>query len=124
MFENFNVLPRMFMCIGAFLVAISVSPQSALANQLTNEEFAQQIVGKTLLAKRRGMTMRLVFAPEGTLSMKALLMKASGTWRYSKQGVCITMETGPRKGTNCVTFERIGKNKYKSSEGKIFTLKN
>lgn len=94
----------------------------ASAEPLTNEAFQQRIVGKTLVAKRMGMTMRMRFEADGTVSMKAPIGSGAGTWVFSGEQVCTTMTSGPRKGSRCGQLIDLGNGKFKNAQGVTLTL--
>ncbi|MCF6315651.1 MAG: hypothetical protein L3J30_05040 [Marinosulfonomonas sp.] len=106
--------------MGAALPALP----AAAAEILTKSQISQQIIGKTMTTSRKGMRVRMTYNVDGTVAMKALVMSASGTWKYNGDGVCMQMNSGPRKGETCVTFESLGDNKYRNSEGMILTVQN
>ena len=112
---------------GSLLVAsafaIGASPAiAASGTQLTKEQISQKIIGKTLMGKRMGMPVQILYKVDGTITMKAPFMSGSGTWTYSNNGICMTMTRGPRRGKNCITFQHLGDNKYRNSKGLNFTI--
>ncbi|MEL6745566.1 MAG: hypothetical protein AAFO68_08905 [Pseudomonadota bacterium] len=107
------------MALVAYASQIGVS---AYAGPLTKEAFQQRIVGKTLVAKRMGMTMRMRFEADGTVSMKAPFGSGAGTWVFSGDQVCTTMTSGPRKGSRCGQLTDLGNGKFKNAQGVTLTL--
>jgi hypothetical protein len=107
----------------ALILAMSFmfSPLLA-ATKLTKEQIASQIIGKTLNAKRMGIPVRILYAKDGKVQMKFPIFSGHGTWKYNGDGVCMNIVKGPRKGETCVTFEKIGENRYRNSEGIEFTI--
>ena len=109
--------------LSAFCFSI-MSMSAAVAETLTKEQISQQIVGKTLIANQMGMKINMIYKPDGTVTMKALLMSGSGTWSYNDNGICMLMTSGPRRGETCVTFEHLGGKKYLNSEGATLTVQD
>ncbi len=114
-------IPRSLL-ITSLLMGVAL-PASA-GETLTKPHISQQIIGKTLMTSRKGMRVRMTYNVDGTVAMKALVMSAFGTWEYKGGGVCMQMNSGPRKGETCVTFEALGDNKYRNSEGMVLTVQN
>ncbi len=104
------------------LLATPLSAQAASSEALTREQIAQQIIGKTLNAKRLGMSVRIFYKSDGTVTMKFPLMSGAGTWVYHGDGVCMTLTSGPKRGKTCVTFEYLGGTRYRNSEGIEFDV--
>lgn len=96
----------------------------AVAEIMSKDRIAKEIIGKTLTTSRKGMTVRLQYNTDGTVRMKAFIMSGGGTWKYSDNGVCMTMTSGPKKGETCVTFEHLGGNKYRNSQGMVLTAQD
>ncbi len=90
---------------------------------MSKNQIEQQLIGKTLLSKRNGISVRLLFSDDKTVQMKALIMSASGTWAYRDNGLCMNLTSGPKKGETCMEFEDLGDGKYRNSEGMILTVK-
>ena len=99
------------------------STSSVAAEILPPQQISQQIVGRKLTASRMGMRVDMIYASDGTVSMKSLLMSGSGSWSYSANGICMVMISGPRRGKTCVTFEPLGGGKYVNSEGITLTVR-
>ncbi|HEY9057259.1 MAG TPA: hypothetical protein VIN77_08935 [Aurantimonas sp.] len=102
---------------------LGIGPTASVAAEiLTPQQISQQIVGRKLTASRMGMRVDMTYEPNGTVSMKTMLMSGSGRWSYSTNGICMVMTSGPRRGKTCVTFESLGGGKYVNSEGIILTV--
>ena len=91
---------------------------------MTKDEIASTLIGNTLSTSRKGMPVRLTYNTDGSVAMKAMIMTAKGTWRYSNDGLCMNMTSGPRKGETCVTFTDLGDGRYLNSQGMTLTIKN
>lgn len=110
--------------IATMSAALSFGTLGAQASStMTQEEIASTLIGNTLSTSRKGMPVRLTYNTDGSVSMKAMIMSAKGTWRYSDTGLCMTMTSGPRKGETCVSFTALGGGKFLNSEGMTLTLK-
>ncbi len=105
----------------AILAALSAIVTPAMAENMSKEQISRQIIGKTLIASRKGMKVRLRYNTDGTVRLKAFVISGSGTWEYSDNGLCMDMTSGPKKGRTCVRFEHLGGNKYRNSEGTVLT---
>lgn len=95
--------------------AFGIAP--ALAGAMTGEQIAQQIVGKELEAKRNGMKVRLRYRIDGSVTMQALIFSGEGTWALNGDELCMTLTRGPRQGVTCHSFEDLGNDRYRNSEG-------
>jgi len=104
-------------------VLVALIPLSAMSGEaLTQEQIAREIIGKDITAKRKGVSVRLKYLPDGNVTMKAMLISQSGTWEYEGDGICMTMTSGPRKGRNCMTFTHLGGAEFLNSEGLTMTV--
>ena len=95
---------------------------SLAAGNLSQEQIAKEIIGKTLDAKRMGMSVKILYKADGTVKMKFPIFSGAGTWKYEGDGLCMLITSGPKTGKTCVTFEYLGNNKYRNSEGIEFTI--
>ncbi len=102
--------------------ALTATTLPATAEIMSTDMIAKEIIGKTLTATRKGMNVRLQYNTDGSVQMKAFVISGSGTWKYSNNGICMNMTSGPKKGETCVTFEHLGGNKYRNSEGLVLTV--
>jgi hypothetical protein len=105
----------------AILAALTVTVTPASAENMSKEQITRQIIGKTLITSRKGMKVRLRYNTDGTVRLKAFVISGGGTWEYSDDGLCMNMTSGPKKGRTCVSFEHLGGNKYRNSEGAVLT---
>ncbi len=108
----------------AILAALTVTMTPAIAKNMSKEQISQQIIGKTLIASRKGMKVRLRYNTDGTVRLKAFVISGRGTWEYSDDGLCMDMTSGPKKGRTCVSFEHLGGNKYRNSEGTVLSAQD
>lgn len=107
------------------VLALSVCPAIALsATTLNQDQIAQEIIGKTLNAKRMGLAVRIVYKADGTVAVVFPLISGSGTWSFDGDAICMNLDSGPRRGKTCVTFEKLDGNKFRNSEGVILTVED
>ncbi|MCF6234414.1 MAG: hypothetical protein L3J36_15125 [Rhodobacteraceae bacterium] len=102
--------------------ALTVTVLAASAESMSKDRIAREIIGKTLTATRKGVKVRLQYKVDGTVQMKAFVISGGGTWKYNDDGICMNMTSGPRKGETCVTFEHLGDNRYRNSEGLVLSV--
>ncbi|MFA7415883.1 MAG: hypothetical protein WC048_15505 [Rhizobium sp.] len=107
------------------LLGLGIIPiHSAAAAQMTNEQIAREIVGKEMTASRNGISVRLRYSPDGTVTIRTMFMSGSGTWKFGADGLCMDMTSGPKRGRTCVSFENLGDKTYRNSEGLVLTVQN
>jgi len=99
------------------------SLQSAQAKPLSVTEIKAAMVGKTIYTRSFGMSVKMIFRANGTVSASAILGTSNGTWRPKGDNqICTTFPSGPAKGTRCVTYIKTGKNRYRTSDGTNFRV--
>ncbi len=108
--------------VAVTLAALMAATLPAMAEIMSRERISKEIIGKALTATRKGMTVRLQYNTDGTVRMKAFVISGGGTWEYNGDGLCMDMTSGPKKGETCVTFEHLGGNRYRNSEGLVLTV--
>ena len=108
----------------ALTIILTVTASPATAEILTNDQIAEQIIGKTLTGKRNGMAGHLSYFADGSAKVKAFVISASGSWKYSNTGICMHMTKGPNKGKTYLTFEHLDGNKYRNSKGMTLTIQD
>jgi len=101
----------------SLLTAGMLAAGPALADTLTQAQIADQIIGKDLVGRRNGMTVRLSYNADGSVAMKAAFITGAGTWTFAGDGVCMTMTKGPKRGKTCTAFEDLGGGDFRNSEG-------
>jgi len=104
------------------MLAMTTLAGNANAETLVAEDIKSQVVGKTLVAKRMGMTMHLSIKPDGSVVAKSALMNGEGTWEIKGDQLCINIANRPGNRNPCQTFTRTGENTLESSTGMKFTL--
>ncbi len=105
----------------ALLVGLA-APHPVQANTLTAEEVQSEMLNKTIVTRRFGMRITMRYLPGGIVTANALLGSMEGTWKAHGNKICSTFPSGPAKGTSCVSFRRLGSNRYISSEGVRFRV--
>jgi len=94
----------------------------ALADSLSKAQIAGQIIGKDLVGRHNGMTVRLRYYADGRVAMKAAFITGAGTWAFAGDGLCMTLTKGPKRGKTCTTFEDLGDGSFRNSEGVILRV--
>ncbi|MDD9910567.1 MAG: hypothetical protein OXR62_12875 [Ahrensia sp.] len=102
--------------IGAFSLA------SAQARTLTQAEIQREMLNKPITTRRFGMRVSMVYRSNGTVTARALIGTFNGTWKPQGNRVCTTFPSGPAKGTRCVSYTKIGDNRYRTSDGVTFRV--
>lgn len=115
-------MPKLTTAAAIMFAAVMATSLSATAEIMSRDLITREIIGKTLTATRKGVKVRLLYDIDGTVQIKAFVISGSGTWKYNGDGLCMDMTSGPKKGETCVTFEHLGGNRYRNSEGLVFTV--
>ncbi|MCF6198562.1 MAG: hypothetical protein L3J67_04050 [Hyphomicrobiaceae bacterium] len=113
---------KKIMILSALATAALPSSPSWASDILSKQQIATEIIGKTLNAKRMGMSVKIFYKKDGTVKMHFPIFSGAGTWKYKGDGICMMLTSGPKKGKTCLTFEHLGGNKYRNSEGIEFTI--
>ncbi len=113
---------KKILVLSALAYAVLPASFSLAGDILSQKQIAKEIIGKPLNATRMGMSVKIVYKEDGTVKMKFPVFSGAGTWKYDGNGVCMLITSGPKKGKTCVTFEHLGGNKYRNSEGIEFTV--
>ena len=106
----------------AFSIAASVgafawSTAAPAVKVMSRDQIAAEIIGKPLSGKRFGMKVHMIFRADGLVEITTSFMSNRGRWKYNAAGICTIMESGPRKGEHCITFEHVGTGRFHTSEG-------
>ena len=109
--------------MSAAVMAATVAVPAAHAKRLSQQEVVAMMVGKPIVTRQFGVKVNLRFTPSGTVRAKTILGSYTGNWRRgSGRSICTSFPTGPAKGTQCVTYEALGGNKYRTSKGTVFSV--
>ncbi len=103
----------------AILVAFCV--EGSAQEVLSGSDIRSRIVGHSFHGKKGIMSVSLLYAEDGTVSMKAPMGTGTGTWALSDNQLCVKMLTGPRKMDDCLTFTRQPDGTYRASNGMRLT---
>lgn len=105
------------------LLAAMVLPSSvASAKVLSASEVRKAMLNKTINTRRFGLRIQMRYRPNGTVRVTSALGNLNGTWRARGNQFCTTFKSGPAKGTDCVSFTKIGPNRYRTSAGQRFSV--
>ena len=115
-------MKSLFFVLGFTAAGIMAGMGAIEAKQLTQSEIRAAMVGKPIFTRRFGMSVKMLYRSNGTVTAKALLGTVDGTWRAKGNRVCTTFPSGPAKGTSCVSYTKIGPNQYRTSEGVMFRV--
>jgi len=124
--NNTNTSKQIGPLIAAFVfiaTSFGLTAPSATAATMTRAEIAAEMLNKTITTRRFGLRITMRYRSNGTVSAKTLIGSVNGTWRHKGNSVCTTFNSGPSKGTSCVTFRRTGPKRYVSSEGVAFSVR-
>lgn len=110
--------------ITALAVAILTGLCAKLSAQqmLTADEISAQIVGHSFQGKKGIFSVKLHYAKEGSVIMHTPIGSGEGTWVLSGNRLCVTLTSGPRKGSECLSFIRQPDGRYQGSNGIRLTL--
>ena len=114
--------PHMKHFVWTGLLVLMTIPHAAQANTLTAEEIQAEMLNKTIVTHRFGVRVTMLYMAGGVVSARSLLGSMNGTWEARGNRICSTFPRGPAKGTSCVSFRRLGTNRYVSSEGVRFRV--
>lgn len=101
------------------VVFCALPAQPVLADAMTGAEITAQIIDKDLVTRRAGMTVHLRYDRDGSVTVRAPLFSGRGRWTLAGGTLCMTLTEGPRQGETCHTFEGMGADSYRNSEGQI-----
>jgi len=107
--------------LASSLFALSLTG-SAYAEVLSGDQLQTEVIGKTLVAKRMGMTMRMTFNEDGTITAKSAIRNGQGTWTISGNTLCIEMPMRRSNDDPCQTFSVAGDAQLTSSNGMNFKV--
>ena len=90
---------------------------SATAETLSADQIRQGVIGQSFEARRMGMTMQIAYSTDGSVRLTSAMMNADGRWHLDGDQLCVTFETGPRRGTNCSYLTALDGGAVQTSEG-------
>ncbi|MEL6574064.1 MAG: hypothetical protein AAFN63_07835 [Pseudomonadota bacterium] len=108
--QNFKMtVLSLFIVVGCAL--------SAAAGTLSASQIRQGIIGQNFEAKRMGMVMKIAYSADGRVSITSAMMNTIGRWHLDGDQLCVTFESGPRRGTNCSYLTALEDGAVQTSEG-------
>ena len=109
--------------LAAAACAAAIAAPAAHAKRLTQQEVVATMVGKPIVTRQFGVKVNLRFAASGAVKARTILGNFDGKWkRGAGDEICTTFPTGPAKGTQCVTYEALGDNRFRTSKGTVFSV--
>ncbi len=108
--------------IAVVLSAITQMPVSAQV--LDKDQFVDQIVGRELVSKKRGMKVKIKYHADGLVEIASPFFSVNGKWKFVDGKICADISSGPKKGNRCMVLNKIGPNQYQSSNGQTMTVSN
>lgn len=118
--------PRLLNRLKIATLAVAILPAlygAAAAQQLlTADEISTQIVGHKFQGRKGIMSVTLQYAKDGTMTLRTPIGPGGGNWIVSGNHLCVTLTSGPRKGSECLTFVRQPDGRYQGSNGIWLTL--
>ena len=111
------------LCGGLFLMMAACIAE---AGPLDRQGIEQNLIGKTLVAQRGGMTVRMTLRGDGGLEVKAPMGRGQGTWQIEGDLLCFNTQRQPPSGQRCQQFQMVepagGYSRVESSTGMIFQI--
>ncbi len=116
-------MTRISKIITAILATQIVVAPAATAEELTQDQVVDTMVGKPITTRSFGVKVNLRFEKNGDLTAKSFIGDYKGKWVRGKGNqICSTFDSGPAKGTQCNTYTKMGPNKYRTSSGTSFVV--
>ncbi|WP_324753927.1 hypothetical protein [Roseovarius sp. Pro17] len=117
---------RVLQCLKVTVLAIAILTAFCVKSEaqelLTADQISTQIIGHRFQGKKGIMSVTLHYAEDGSMTMQTPIGSGRGTWRLSDNQLCVTLTSGPRKGSECLTFIRNPDGRYQGSNGVRLTL--
>ncbi|HEV2954721.1 MAG TPA: hypothetical protein VGX95_01265 [Xanthobacteraceae bacterium] len=106
----------------AVLAAALVPATRALAEPITVDEFRRELVGMPLCGTPTtgplaGKGLCAVHLPDGTAVLAGAGLIVRGVWEVDGGHICRREAHEPVERRHCVDYERIGKARYRNSDG-------
>lgn len=103
------------------LLVVAPIPSSA-SETLTGDQIEQLVTGKTLTARRMGMTMRMHLNADGTIDARMGPMSGEGHWSIEGDALCTDMPRRPANMPRCQVLEFVSPDRLQSSNGLALTI--
>src|SRR5262245_55228808 len=107
-------------CLALAGIITGVVP--AWSETLTMEQFRQELVavplcGTPTTGALQGKELCVVHLPDGGVVVAGAGILVRGLWEADGDKVCRRAPDDPLERRRCVTYERLGPNQYKNSDG-------
>lgn len=99
-----------------FTVGIVGNPAAA-EGPMTASQFNAKVVDKTLVAKRFGRSIRMIYRSNGTIEINTPFGLATGTWVFEGGKLCANITQGPRTGRRCGGLVDLGGGQFRGQRG-------
>lgn len=109
--------PILKIVIPTFAILFTPYGKAEAQKLLSAEEIEDQIVGHSFRGKKGILSVTVDYAPDGTVTMNLPLGTGMGRWKISDNLFCVSIETGPRKANECMTFTIEADGVYRASNG-------
>jgi hypothetical protein len=111
----------------AVLAAALLPVTAALAEPITVDEFRRELVGLPLcgtptIGPLAGKALCTVHLPDGTAVLAGAGLIVRGVWEADAGHICRRNAHDPADRRRCVDYERIGKDRYRNSDGVEFCI--
>jgi hypothetical protein len=111
----------------AVLAGALLPVTQALAEPLTVDEFRRELVGLPLCGTpttgpSAGKTLCTVLLPDGTAILAGAGTVVRGVWEAEAGHICRRSAHDPVERKRCVDYERVGKDRYRNSDGVEFCI--
>jgi hypothetical protein len=111
----------------AVLAAALLPVTQALAEPITVDEFRRELVGMPLCGTPTtgplaGKALCTVHLPDGTAVLAGAGLIVRGVWDVDGGHICRRNAHDPVERRRCVDYERIGKDRYRNSDGVEFCI--
>lgn len=108
-------------CLQVTALAIAIvtgAGTGARAEQpLSAQDIKRQIIGHGFEGRKGIIAVTLHYGKDGTVTMRTPFGAGEGSWTLSDNQLCVTLPSGPRKGSECLTFTSQAEGEYRASNG-------
>jgi hypothetical protein len=111
----------------AVLATALLPVTQALADPITVDEFRRELVGMPLCGTPTtgplaGKALCTVHLPDGTAVLAGAGLIVRGVWEVDGGHICRRNAHDPVERRRCVDYERVGKDRYRNSDGVEFCI--
>lgn len=112
-----------FRAVGVFVGLALAAPVPSLASEvLSGAQIEQLVIGKTLVGRRMGMTLRMQVKPDGKIHARMGPMSREGRWSIEGDMFCTDMPQRHANAPRCQVFEFVPPDRLQSSSGLALTI--